>query len=231
MVEDHQAAPASVERENSLYLSRCLTHRVASRTSSIAANRQELVIPQCISNRARGGCDGREDREGVTETPEGQPKDLGRSPANSSQAIVAILLGASGVLIWYEYYRHWDIQDLEDAVLVRDESLGPFLDGFDTDLAGRTVTVEVEIDGVRTLQTSMGQLNLISPKDGEHVTLMMWGPLEYDVGDRIEVEVRFEWATINGNEGVYSPQSVDWQLDSWKRFRKSCSRSAGLIRN
>ena len=209
MVEDHQAAPASVERENSLYLSRCLTHRVASRTSSIAANRQELVISAMHFQigHVRWDAMGEMDRDGVTETPERPTKGSGKiSRKLLAGMIVAILLGASGVFVWYEYFRHWNVKDLEDAVNVISE-MGPIIEGFDTDLAGRTVTVDAKIRMVQTLQTNMGQLSIMYLEGGMYASLMQWGSIDLEAGDRIEADVSFEWATINGAEGVYSPQA------------------------
>ncbi len=151
---------------------------------------------------------GEMDRDGVTETPERPIKGSGTiSRKLLAVMIVTVLLGASGIFVWYEYFRHWDVDDLNDAVNVINE-MGPIIEGFDTDLAGRTVTVDAEVKDIRTHQTSLGQLNLIYLVGGRYVGLMQWGPIDFEVGDSIEMKVSFEWAVINGVEGVYSPQAV-----------------------
>lgn len=118
---------------------------------------------------------------------------------------VALLVGTSGFYVWYEYFRHWTIDDLEDAVIVVNE-YGPIYQGFETDLAGRTVTVEVDVRSIYSYSTNLGQLNTITPEGGRFVTLVQWGEMEVGVGDRLQMDVAFEWSTVNGVELVYSPQ-------------------------
>lgn len=119
--------------------------------------------------------------------------------------VVASLLGASGFYVWYEYFRHWDIEDLEDAVVIVNE-YGPVIDGFDTDLAGRTVTVDVVVAELRSWNTTVGQMTVIYPEGMRYVSLLQWGQAELAVGDRVQMEVSFEWGTVNGIRSVYSPQ-------------------------
>ena len=56
--------------------------------------------------------------------------------------VVAAILGTSGFYIWYEYYRHWSIKDVENAVILDEESdeFYPVMLGFRDSLDGRTVT-------------------------------------------------------------------------------------------
>ena len=121
--------------------------------------------------------------------------------------LVATLLGATGFYVWREYYRHWSIEDLDEAVILVDE-WGPIINGFKTHLAGRTVTVEADIGHIRTIQTSLGELNILRLEGARYVGLMQWGSADYEVGDRIVMDVSFEWAAINGIEGVFSPQAT-----------------------
>ncbi|MGD9963500.1 MAG: hypothetical protein AB7S97_06355 [Thermoplasmata archaeon] len=120
-------------------------------------------------------------------------------------AAAALLISASGFWVWHEYFRHWTIDDLEDAVVVVDEYM-PIYQGFETDLAGRTVTVDVDVKSIRPYSTNLGQLNIITPEGGRFVTLVQWGEMDAGVGDRLRMDVAFEWSTVNGVELVYSPQ-------------------------
>jgi len=120
---------------------------------------------------------------------------------------VAILLGASGFYVWYEYYRHWSAEDLSDAVNLVEE-WGPIIVGFKTYLAGRTVTVDAEISHVTTRQTTLGELTLMRLQGARYAGLMQWGACDYEAGDRVVMDVSFQWAVINGVEGVFSPQAT-----------------------
>jgi len=121
--------------------------------------------------------------------------------------IAAAILGASGFYVWYEYYRHWGVEDLDEAIILVDER-GPFIKGFKTYLAGRTVTVEADISHLSTVQTTLGELNILRLEGARYVGLMQWGSVDYEVGDRVVIDVSFERAVINGIEGVFSPQAT-----------------------
>ena len=136
----------------------------------------------------------------------------GERPRHRRKAIAAIvvaaILGTSGFYVWYEYYRHWSIEDVENAVILDEESgeFYPVILGFKDKLDGRTVTVDIEVGSIRTWGTNRGQLNMVYPEGGTLVAFMLWGPLDFGAGDRVGIDVTFERSVINGNEGVYSPQ-------------------------
>ena len=136
----------------------------------------------------------------------------GERPRHRRKAIAAIvvaaILGTSGFYVWYEYYRHWSIEDVENAVILDEESgeFYPVILGFKDKLDGRTVTVDIEVGSIRTWGTNRGQLNMVYPEGGTLVAFMLWGSLDFGAGDRVGIDVTFERSVINGNEGVYSPQ-------------------------
>ena len=146
-----------------------------------------------------------------------------------------VLMGSSGAYVWYEYYRHWNIEDLEDAVITwqYDDMNSMGIDvGFETHLEGRTVTVEGKVDEIRTHETCLGQLNFIYLEGSTAVNLLEWGALDFEEGDDIEMRVEFERGMVNGAEHVFSPQvafpgfgvfaayqeimqTVDWVNGGW----------------
>jgi hypothetical protein len=123
--------------------------------------------------------------------------------------LVAVLLGTSGFYIWYEYYRHWSIEDLEDAAITWEysgmNSAGIDV-GFKAYLEGRTVTVEGKVSDIYSLMTAAGELNLVYLEGGTFASLMQWGHSDLEEGDRIQMRVEFERGVINGEEHVFSPQ-------------------------
>jgi hypothetical protein len=153
-----------------------------------------------------------ESLEGTDKEPaESTAIETGRKRKPSRKVVtviaVAILLGASGFYVWYEYYRHWSAEELSDAVNLVDER-GPIIMGFKPYLAGRTVTVEADISHISTMQTTLGELNLMYLQGAKYVGLMQWGACDYEAGDRVVMDVSFQWAVINGIEGVFSPQAT-----------------------
>ena len=146
-----------------------------------------------------------------TEPAEPPAKEAGGKKRVSRKVVtviaVAILLGASGFYVWYEYYRHWSAEDLSDAVNLVEE-WGPIIVGFKTYLAGRTVTVEADASHVTTRQTTLGELTLIRLQGARYAGLMQWGACDYEAGDRVVMDVSFQWAVINGVEAVFSPQAT-----------------------
>ena len=122
---------------------------------------------------------------------------------------VALILGVSGFYVWYEYYRHWSISDLEDAAIVEETVYGfPTVLGFEDRLAGRTVVVEGTVSSARGYNTSLGHLTYVFLEGGEFCGLTLWNSSTPSKGDKEEIPVTFERATINGIDGVYSPDTI-----------------------
>jgi hypothetical protein len=122
---------------------------------------------------------------------------------------VALILGVSGFYVWYEYYRHWSISDLEDAAIVEETEYGfPTVLGFESGLAGKTVIVEGTVSSARGFNTSLGHLTYVFLEGGEFCGLTLWNSSVPAEGDKVEIPVTFERATINGIEGVYSPDTI-----------------------
>jgi hypothetical protein len=147
--------------------------------------------------------------EGAIDSPKG-PEAGSPKVSRKLMAIifVAILLGTSGFYVWHEYYRHWNVRDVERAVVFDEDSSEsyPMPLGFRENLEGRTVTVEMTVHSIQSMGTNLGHLRFIYPEGGEIVVYMLWGEDDFEAGDRIEIDVTFERSVINGNEGVYSPQ-------------------------
>ncbi|MEW5748962.1 MAG: hypothetical protein AB1793_09310 [Candidatus Thermoplasmatota archaeon] len=124
-------------------------------------------------------------------------------------AVVGVILCASGLYVWYNYYRHWSISELESAVIaVETEYDYPNALGFEHRLAGRTVIVEGTVTGTETRTTTLGQLTFVYLEGGTFCGLILWDSPVPEDGSRLEVPVTFEWGSINGVEGVYSPQTT-----------------------
>ncbi len=149
-----------------------------------------------------------ETTDGNMDVP-GEPEGEGRKVSRKLFAVVlvAVLLGASGFYVWHEYYRHWNVRDVERAVVFDEGSndLYPVPIGFRDNLDGRTITVEMTVHSIQQIDTNLGVLNLITPEGGS-VMFMLWGEPDFEKGDRIAMDVTFERSVVNGNEGVYSPQ-------------------------
>jgi hypothetical protein len=151
------------------------------------------------------------DREGIDDAENGQAK---RAISNKVIAvvIVAVLLGSSGFYIWHEYYRHWSISDLERAAVVVEwdfkSSTFPNALGFRQNLAGRTVIVEGTVSSTREMSTTLGNLTIVYLEGGVFCGLMLWDEPAPEDGARVEIPVKFEWGTMNGEEGVYSRQTT-----------------------
>jgi len=117
--------------------------------------------------------------------------------------VVVILLAASISGIWYIYFRHWSISELEGQVIF---DPGPGSPGFKHSLAGKSVVVEGRVTAVTTLNTTLGTLTLVELDDCEPMPLRYWGSIGFEIGDRIERKVSFEWSQCNDESHVYSPQ-------------------------
>ena len=151
-----------------------------------------------------------EDR-GLTSAGAPLGSDLNRRKAVPKTVVVAVVavvvLGTSGLYIWHEYYRHWSIYELENAAITEIMENGfPNALGFEQRLAGRTVTVEGVVRSTETVGTTLGQLTFVWLEGSEFCSLMLWDSSVPADGERVEVRLTFERGTVNGNEGVYSPQ-------------------------
>jgi len=118
--------------------------------------------------------------------------------------LVAVIVVLSSVLvIWYVYYRHWSIEEVGDQVIADPVKETP---GFKHRLAGKSVVVEGRITGITSINTNLGTLNYIELDDYELINLMAWGTLPKQIGQRLTMDVEFEWSTCNDERHVYSPQ-------------------------
>jgi len=118
-------------------------------------------------------------------------------------AVVVIIIAASVGAIWYFYFRHWSITEIEGQVI---SDPGPGSPGFKHSLAGRSVVVEGRVTEMTTLNTTLGVLTIVELDGHEVMPLRYWGSVGFDVGDRVERKVSFEWSRCNDERHVYSPQ-------------------------
>ena len=117
--------------------------------------------------------------------------------------VVLLIVSSMGVFVWYQYYRHWTVEDLMKAVV---GDPGPGAPGFKHSLAGKTVTVEGKITNLTTWETTLGT-NTVIELDGEGgMPLVAWGDFGHQIGQKLEMGVSFEWSTYNDETHVYSPQ-------------------------
>ena len=124
--------------------------------------------------------------------------------------VVAVLLGAGGIYLWAEYFRHWTTADLEEQVISDPTVATP---GFRHDLAGQTVTVEGKVADIDHIETTLGDLSFIYTHSSEQLALVVWGDSPYEIGGKVEMRVHFEWATCNDESHVYSPQvAFPWHV-------------------
>ncbi len=115
---------------------------------------------------------------------------------------VVVVLAVSGVaFVWYEYFRNWTIEDIAESVT------GPeTYPSFEPSLANTTVTVEGRVTGIESFSTSLGTVRLVELDDCLAPRLVYWGEIDFQVGDKIESDVSFEWSAFNENTMVLSPQ-------------------------
>jgi len=147
--------------------------------------------------------------EGPGQVSQEHQKDRSEPPRKVIAVLLAaIILGVSGIYIWFEYYREWNIRDLENAVILDEDAdeFYPVMMGFRHNLAGRTVTVKGEVSYVLEYYTNLGHLTIFGLEGASLIEMMTWGERGLKKGDAIKIDVSFEWGSINGNEGVYSPQ-------------------------
>ncbi len=127
--------------------------------------------------------------------------------------VVVSIIVASGVVAWALYFRHWSMSELERMVIA-----DPTLDtpGFKHSLAGKTITVEGRVSSTESYNTTLGPIHQVWLKGADNISLIVRGALEYGVGDKVVMDVRFDWATINEERHVYSHQiDFPWLQLAW----------------
>ena len=117
--------------------------------------------------------------------------------------VVIVLVSASCLAIWYFYFRHWSASELADK-LVKGTSGG--YSGFESGLAGKSVVVEGKATAIDKYEMTLGTATVVELDGVAESSLVYWDAVSYEVGDRIERRVSFEWAHWNDEKHVYSPQ-------------------------
>ncbi len=117
--------------------------------------------------------------------------------------VAAIVIAASGIFVWAEYFGPRSIKDLAELVV---DDPGPGTPGFKHSLAGDKVTLKGKVTNITTRPTTLGNLSFIELDYFDLLHLTVWGDVPYEVGDRIKTQVRFEWSVCNDETHVYSPQ-------------------------
>jgi hypothetical protein len=118
-------------------------------------------------------------------------------------AVVAIVVAASAFSVWWFYGRYWSTKDIAAAVVLDN---GPGSPGFKHSLADKAILVRGEVTNITTNPTTLGDMSFVEFDDFSEISLVAWGPLDFEIGDRATMEVRFEWSVCNSEEHVYSPQ-------------------------
>ncbi|MCJ7810617.1 MAG: hypothetical protein MUP62_00190 [Dehalococcoidia bacterium] len=137
---------------------------------------------------------------GISYEPE---KRKGVSRKIVALVIVAMVAGASGLFVWYEYFRPWSTRDIAKEVIDDPLVATP---GFDHSLAGKEITVKGKVTNTTTYQTTLGNQTFVELDNFEELRLQIWGDVKYELGDRIKMKVRFEWSECNDERHVFSPQ-------------------------
>jgi len=115
---------------------------------------------------------------------------------------IAVVAGSAGA-IWYVFFRHWSVADLAEQVIFDPDISAP---GYKHSLAGDEVIVEGVVTDITTHNTTLGELNAVELDGLAGMELVYWGPVGFEVGDRIERKVTFEWSQCNDERHVYSPE-------------------------
>lgn len=132
------------------------------------------------------------------------------SSANSKRRLlavsIAVILVASGtVLVWNQYFRYWTIEDV--GATVTGDVLTP---DFKHSLANRTIIVKGTVTNITSwpwlVPTTLGTLYLVELDDFDLLHLVYWDQVPFNVGERVKVDVSFEWSCYNEEVHVYSPQ-------------------------
>ena len=117
--------------------------------------------------------------------------------------IVVILVSLSVFTVWYFYYRHWSAHELSSKI-VKDE-FGVRM-GFESSLAGKSVVVEGKVTDIEFYDSTIGSLSVVTLDHEDWSSLVYWDTVSFDIGDRIERRISFEWAYWNDERHVVSPQ-------------------------
>jgi len=134
------------------------------------------------------------------------PSDAARPQVSRKLAaiiVVVIIVSASLGVVWYFYFRHWSIAEVAGQVISDPDESSP---GFRHSLAGRSVVVEGRVTDITNMSTNLGLLSFVELDDFAEMPLTYWGPVRFEVGDRIERTVSFEWSQCNDERHVYSPE-------------------------
>lgn len=119
--------------------------------------------------------------------------------------VIAVVLSSFG--IWYVYFRPWTIGELEDKFV--DEYDAP---SFDPYLAGTSAMVGGKVASFDSYNnTTLGPLTFIKLEGAKLLQLIDWKEPDFEIGDTIVREIRFEWGKYNNYSGVFSPQ-VDYPV-------------------
>lgn len=78
--------------------------------------------------------------------------------------------------------------------------------GFKPSLAGKSVVVEGKVTGIEFYNSTLGPLNVVTLDDEDWSSLVYWDVVSFQIGDRIERKISFEWAYWNDEKHVVSPQ-------------------------
>jgi hypothetical protein len=137
-----------------------------------------------------------------------QPQSMGKPGRVISKkalaVIVAIILVSSSAFgIWFLYLRHWNIKEVERQVINDPTPAAP---GFKHNLAGKSIVVEGKVTNITTKGTSLGDFSLVEIDHDDLMPLVVWGTPGFEVGDRIDMRIHFEWSVCNDESHVYSPQ-------------------------
>ncbi len=117
--------------------------------------------------------------------------------------IVAIVVSSAVFATWFFFFRHWSIREVTSQVI---DDPTPAAPGFKHSLAGKTVVVEGKVTNITTSATSIGQMTFVELDHFEEMNLVVWGSSDLRIGERVEMNVRFEWSVCNDEQHVYSPQ-------------------------
>jgi hypothetical protein len=133
---------------------------------------------------------------------EGKPPEKVMTQKRVLAIVIAIVVvGSAGTVIWYMFYKSWDIKDV--AAAIADTPDAP---GFRHSLAGRTIVVEGRVTGISSNMTTQGMLSMVELDNFDYLHLAIWGDVPYSIGQEVRKEVRFEWSICNSERHVYSPQ-------------------------